>query len=526
MKKLFTFTLAAISLFAVSCNKDITVEISDKVSKTFTVSSPATKTELSGLSSVVWSEGDKITVIAKTSGNSYTFDLKSGAGSTKAAFTGEINVSDENETEFYAFYPASVALDLTDKNNPLSAGYLTVKSALPQNIPAVLNGFNSAHAMMTAVSDDSGNFAFRYGTAFLKIKIGVPDVKSLTVDMSAGSARPGGRPSFNVNTGATENVQSALKDVTLVASDSFVKDGVYYIPVQTKQSNVKTLKLVYTLTDGVTSAVISTESLSSVKLQNGIVYDLGCPPVAIAPSIQSEDVAIDANVTSGTIEYKVLCPAESGTLTAALSEASEWLSVGAIAADAVAFTCSANTSSDERSATVVLTYTYGDKSVNKQIVVTQRGAGTVAAHYVWDFSSSEWVSAFKTNFTAINNNEKVSFSVDGLDVIGVNTLKYNVVGELYYIQMGGKGKTTERAFHFTAPEAGTLSVWATNTGDSDDLTRTVDVKVGSAAAQSQAGGYAKKDGPHQLDFSVNAGEVYVYGAVNGLCFYKLEFQGN
>ena len=143
----------------------------------------------------------------------------------------------------------------------------------------------------------------------------------------------------------------------------------------------------------------------------------------------------------------------------------------------------------------------------------------------WNFSDADWVAAFEANFTAINSNQNVSFSLNGLDVVdGGGSLKYNKVGDLYFIQTGGAGSAVKRAFQFDAPASGTLKVWATNTGDSEALDRTVAVAVDGTELDAQAAGYAKKDGPHELEFAVTAGgRVAVYGPVNGLCFYKMEF---
>jgi hypothetical protein len=159
---------------------------------------------------------------------------------------------------------------------------------------------------------------------------------------------------------------------------------------------------------------------------------------------------------------------------------------------------------------------------------TTGGGAAAAVEYDWNFSDSDWVALFESTFSAINNNEKVSFALNGLDVVGVNTLKYNVHPDgSYFIQMGGKGKLTERCFQFDAPAGGTISVWATNTGDSDALDRTVAVAVDGTDVDSQPGGYAKKDGAHQLDFIISAGgRVTIYGPVNGLCFYHIHYISN
>lgn len=390
MKKIFAFTMAALALLAISCNKEPapgTIESPASISKVFQVDAPdVTKTALSGATSVVWSEGDQITVIAKTSENQYTFTLSQGAGTKTATFSGEIAEADKAETEFFAFYPASVSVDTKDANHPLSGGNITVGSAAPpsQLIPAVKDGFSPAHALMVAKSDSDGKFAFHYGTAFFKIQINAADVKSVYFE-SSGSARFGGRPSYSTTDFSTTDVQSAKNNVTLVADEALEKDGVYYVPVQTKQSNVKTLTLKYTLTDGTSVATLSTTSLNSVTLQNGVIYDLGCPPADFSPILKVDDVFIEAAATSGSIVYSLTNPTADGVLTAAITDGKSntigSFALGAVAEGAVPFTCEANATAEARYAYVTLTYTYnGSETLTKDVVIEQPGTGAPAGH--------------------------------------------------------------------------------------------------------------------------------------------------
>jgi len=143
----------------------------------------------------------------------------------------------------------------------------------------------------------------------------------------------------------------------------------------------------------------------------------------------------------------------------------------------------------------------------------------------WNFSDSDWIAKFESVFTAKNANQAVSFDLNNLYIVdGGGSLKYNNSGDVYFIQMGGAGTASKRAFQFDAPAGGTLKVWATNTGDSEATDRTVEVAVDGAAIDSKPAGYPKKDGPHELEFAITAGgRVAIYGPVNGLCFYKIEF---
>ena len=88
------------------------------------------------------------------------------------------------------------------------------------------------------------------------------------------------------------------------------------------------------------------------------------------PSISADNVDIDHNDTYGSISYIVSNPAGDGVMTAERISG-DWLTVGAVSAGSVAFTCSANTG-DDRTATVRLTYTYNtSETVTKDVTVTQ-----------------------------------------------------------------------------------------------------------------------------------------------------------
>ena len=99
------------------------------------------------------------------------------------------------------------------------------------------------------------------------------------------------------------------------------------------------------------------------------------------PFITADNVEIGYNTTSGSIEYTVNNPVSGGVLTA--NTTSNWLTLGNVGTT-VPFTCSVN-EGVQRSATVVLTYTYGSEIVTKNVTVTQEanpsGPGSQANPY-------------------------------------------------------------------------------------------------------------------------------------------------
>ena len=212
MKKIFAFSLAALCLLAVSCNKEVAPETVKMVSKTFTVSAPdGTRTELSGTKTILWSADDEINVIAATSGNQYTFTLTEGEGQATAKFSGEIAEADAEETTFYALYPnvpvrASETASSTDFS--ISAGNLIIDKAVTC-MKGVKNGFPTNQAYLTAVSDADGNFAFNHGAAYFKLTMPAEGVDSIRIQVS-GSARLSGRPIYKVSDGSTAQVTGAV----------------------------------------------------------------------------------------------------------------------------------------------------------------------------------------------------------------------------------------------------------------------------------------------------------------------------
>ena len=146
------------------------------------------------------------------------------------------------------------------------------------------------------------------------------------------------------------------------------------------------------------------------------------------------------------------------------------------------------------------------------------GAGEmVTVEKVWDFSQADWQAEFAKVGASGTDITNWSLSYDNLSINSKSKSKY---GSSYF-QFGGKSGDMDRYFKFTAPEQGTLKITVSNTGDKEDLARTVDVTVGSDT-QSQPGGVPASS-PAVLEYNIMAGEVVITAPVNGLRFYKIEY---
>ena len=94
----------------------------------------------------------------------------------------------------------------------------------------------------------------------------------------------------------------------------------------------------------------------------------------IIPSISSSEVNINYSATSGSIAYTLTNPVDGGVLTAAITAGNDgnWLTLGTVGSEAIAFTCLANYDENDRTATVTLTYTYDTgKTVTTDVTVKQ-----------------------------------------------------------------------------------------------------------------------------------------------------------
>ena len=149
------------------------------------------------------------------------------------------------------------------------------------------------------------------------------------------------------------------------------------------------------------------------------------------------------------------------------------------------------------------------------------GGAHAAVEYGWDFSTADWQAEF-AKFGAVNTDiENWNLTYDGLTLVSTQKSKYNTT----FFQWGGKGSADDRYLKFEAPYAGTVTVTASNTGSSEDLTRMVTVNQGGVET-SLPGGTASNASASVVSFDVEAGEVLIYSTGNALRFYSVKYQSN
>ena len=164
-------------------------------------------------------------------------------------------------------------------------------------------------------------------------------------------------------------------------------------------------------------------------------------------------------------------------------------------------------------------YVDSEKGSASIAIQPKGGAGEmVEVTWSWDFSAADWQEQFAALGAANTDITNWNLTYDNLTIFSTAKSKYNTT----FFQWGGKGSLTDRYLKFTAPEQGTLKVWASNTGSSEDLTRMVTVNQ-NGEETSIAGGVPSNGAPAECEFSVMAGDVYIYASGNALRFYKVEF---
>ena len=157
---------------------------------------------------------------------------------------------------------------------------------------------------------------------------------------------------------------------------------------------------------------------------------------------------------------------------------------------------------------------------NASFAIQPKGGGgeQVEVTWTWDFSAADWQEQFATYGAANTDITNWNLTYDNLTIFSTAKSKYNTT----YFQWGGKGSTSDRYMKFTAPEQGTLKVWASNTGSSNAADRFVTVNQ-DGEETSIVGGVPSNGDPAVCEFSVKAGDVYIYCTGNALRYYKVEF---
>lgn len=169
MKRTLIFLCGGVLLSAAaSCSVDNATPVpSDpRVQMEFTAGAPGTRTAISSDNSVIWSEGDAISIFDGTGNN--RFDISDGYGTASAKFTGAAAETDK----YYALYPYSADADLEGT---------TLHATLPTVQYAEENTFGTGLNPSVAVTDASRNLTFHNVAGILKVSLSGSNVDGRSI---------------------------------------------------------------------------------------------------------------------------------------------------------------------------------------------------------------------------------------------------------------------------------------------------------------------------------------------------------
>ena len=477
-------TLVITTLF--SCQKEvnkITEEPAQTAKRSFVVTMEETKTAISGgVSAVKWSAGDKIDVYGYTDGDEVgkaSFTLSSGAGEKTATFTIDDGQSLGDYDDYYAVYPSGKALKTASL-----PGVMELSSAIGtwDAQTAVEGSYDPSHALMTAMADGTtGKLVFRHGVAYFRIKI--PEDNITKVKISLGGTPLQKRVSYDSEDGSIVGGGTNTTDIAI--SGTLVKNSYYYICAAPRKSadNRKMGTITVTYTHNSVDKALSTNSWSTEVVTAGYLYDLGCPPLPVVnPTISASNVSIESDDTAGSIAYTVNDGVPGGAISAEITSQTpaSWLTLGADSGTAIAFTCAANATSDPKTATVRITYTYDtDKTVYKDVTVTQKGAGGGPTVHTYIY----YVNDSKAEVQTADGASGSYFTLSGSSILDCSASGYFAVDSFEILGNNyshAKKIDSSNGFSFTTSTGVSASIRFFAARRQSDKAGTVKLQVGSS----------------------------------------------
>lgn len=239
----FAFAAVAVVLCAVSCNKEIEVEITaqndvDLVEWTFEAQMPGTKTTIGdpqgGTADVSWEAGDEITLWYLNASNEPKSAVATAASAgTSTSFSAELPAGDQPD-HFWAVYPKG-------------AGELTYEAEAEKfsvTVAKTDGSFKAANIMAAYTTAEAGKLAFKNAVGIIKVALPAGGIISHNgKDMPISTIRIKGKEtSFtNYTTVAVNQADGAVsgfedagttgtKSANVELSDEVRASGVAYIP--------------------------------------------------------------------------------------------------------------------------------------------------------------------------------------------------------------------------------------------------------------------------------------------------------
>ena len=280
------YMMAALFVLALSCSKEMDVMesvsqpklSSELVPITFTVDAQSAKTALGASNSVVWSDGDQVSVFDDVIGNTGSYEVKEGRVAASVS---------ETATSVFALYPSSTEASL-------SGSVITAEIPAVQN--AVAGSFGpGANLSVARTTPADAHFVFRNVGGLLKFTLLEEGVTKVVVKANGGE-KIAGAVSVTLNTDGTIASASCTGSSTVTLqpeSGTLTKGATYYIVVAPG-----------TLSDGVTVLLerenqknpLCRKGSSQLDIPSSVIKSLGTVKEALYDDLYTAYQEMDATL--------------------------------------------------------------------------------------------------------------------------------------------------------------------------------------------------------------------------------------
>lgn len=462
MKKIF-LALAAVAALA-SCVDEKNIAPEQTGDNLVTIKALATKTTLNG-TDVVWEADDAIKVVFNSSETQYVADFATTDAGETAVFTGSLDAavtSDACGETGYAVYPATVAIE-SDGKIPFAV------SSIQDGKVATGENLSYATVSLSKIKATGSDEAV-FHNALSMLQITVPEgVKKVTVSTNKmqdlESAYPAvalaGKAPFFYTEGSLQineakwgnsgmelepgtdilnSVDYKLKSVVLKnADDSELAAGVHYVQVFPGTHvgltvTVEGAGFSYTKVIDQSFTFVASQ-YHPLNITN--IFNLGSTSYAASPFGGIVEIPVITTVD----EYEVTIPAEATWLTKTPS------AKGTFHKDIVSFTAAANTTGEERDATVTIN--------GVEVVISQKGyVPELLNEYVETYS--QYGQPFTGTLT-IEATDNASFGVYKVKICG-STLYADYSGGKLVLHDGNKDRELVVSADYKTISAASLSL--------------------------------------------------------------------
>ncbi len=289
MKKIL-WSVATATLFFASCAKDATTEPvpAPEAAGDFTAQIDLSRTELDG-TSVLWSEGDELTIFTRTSHNRQ-YRVKEMTDDKRTATFGFVGYTGTDNTAIaanYALYPY-------DATATLSGEVITTTLSAEQNYNA--EKVDLSNALMVAKSEDQ-TLSFVNAGALLRFKISknLPDVITLqSIKVVSAANRLAGKAEIDL-AGEMKAVvtDEGTNEVTLKEIDTEItaEEQMFYMALPATTFAAEDLTVTFTFAEGTREVKFPAFELAQNSIKSYTLVVTGDDFTGTTPDYNLEEVS-------------------------------------------------------------------------------------------------------------------------------------------------------------------------------------------------------------------------------------------